>query len=62
MDLLGDRIKALDYWRENNQTSQKCNSCENHIPWGDGFIQDESIFLCNPCTGKRHGELTLKNF
>ncbi|MFQ5976267.1 MAG: hypothetical protein ACE5J5_08135 [Candidatus Hydrothermarchaeales archaeon] len=52
MNLLGYKIKALDFWRNNGHTAPKCNSCDNSIPWGDGFILDDSKFMCNPCVEK----------
>lgn len=53
MNLLDHKLKALDFWRDNGHTSPTCKTCENPIPWGDGFILDDSKFMCTPCIEKK---------
>ncbi len=52
MNLLDHKLKALDFWRDNGHTSPICKTCENPIPWGGGFILEDSKFVCNPCIEK----------
>lgn len=49
MNLIGYKIRAIEYWKNNGHISPTCSLCKAPVHWGGGFILKDLKLTCNRC-------------